>query len=281
MGGGAVKTHIIAAGLAALGLIASGTSALAQQKAPAKAPAYVAPAWSWNGVYLGVNVGWDWGEPTGDRGAFFPGGIGLAVADGRVPGTLDVRPDGAIGGGQIGVNWQTGPVIFGLEADIQASGIREERNFTVAGPGFPALPAQITAEERIRWFGTARARLGVTPVERALLYVTGGFAYGSVDSNVRIAFPFPGGGFDGDFSGGRSGTKTGWTAGGGFEYAWDNNWSVKAEYLYIDLGSDTVRLIDPNIPDDFVDYRFRHRDHIVRAGINYKFGAPAAVIAKY
>lgn len=276
-----MKTHIIAAGLVALGLMGSGTSAFAQQKAPAKAPAYVAPAWSWSGFYIGVNAGWGWGKPTGDLGAFSPGFITTAVADGRIPGGLDVKPDGAIGGGQIGVNWQTGVVVFGLEADIQASGVREERIFTIAGPGLPFLPTQITAEERIRWFGTARARLGVTPVERALLYVTGGFAYGSVDSNVRIAFLFPGGGLDGDLSGGRSGTKTGWTAGGGFEYAWDNNWSVKAEYLYVDLGSDTLRLIDPNFPAEFVDYRFHHRDHIVRAGINYKFGAPAAVIAKY
>ena len=275
-----MKTHIIAAGLAALGLVASGTSTLAQQKAPAKAPSYVTPTWSWAGFYVGVNAGWGWGKPTGDLGAFSPV-VAAAVADGRIPGALDVKPDGAIGGGQIGVNWQTGVVVFGLEADIQGSGIREERNFTIAGPGFPALPAQITVEERIRWFGTARARFGVTPVERALLYVTGGLAYGNVDSNVRIAFPFPGGGFDGDFSGGRSGTKTGWTAGGGFEYAWDSNWSVKAEYLYIDLGSDTVRLIEPNLPGDYVDYRFHHRDHIVRAGINYRFGAPAAVIAKY
>ena len=56
---------------------------------------------------------------------------------------------------------------------------------------------------------------------------------------------------------------------------------IEAEYLYIDLGSDTFRLIDPNFPADFVDYRFHHRDHIVRAGINYKFGAPAPVVAKY
>ena len=277
-----MKTHIIAASLAALGLMAPGMSAIAQQKAPTKAPAYVAPAWSWSGFYVGVNVGWGWGKPTGDLGEFAQTvGIVGAVQDARIPGSLDIKPDGAIGGSQIGVNWQTGVIVFGLETDIQASGIREERSFTIAGPGFPFLPAQITAEERIRWFGTARARFGVTPVERALLYVTGGFAYGSVESSARIAFSFPGGGFDGDFSGGRSGTKTGWTAGGGFEYAWDNNWSVKAEYLYIDLGSDTFRLIDPIFTDEFVDYRFHHRDHIVRAGINYKFGAPAAVIAKY
>ena len=280
MDGGAVKTHIIAAGLAALGLMTSGTSTLAQ-RVPAKAPVYVAPAWSWSGFYVGVNAGWGWGKPTGDRDAISPSPIAVAVADGRIPGALDVKPDGAIGGGQIGVNWQTGVVVFGLEADIQGSGIREERNFTIAGPGFPALPAQITAEERIRWFGTARARFGVTPAERALLYVTGGFAYGSVESSARIAFPFPGGGFDGDFSGARSSTKTGWTAGGGFEYAWGNNWSAKAEYLYVDLGSDTIRLIDPNFPADFVDYRFQHRDHIFRAGINYRFGAPAPVVAKY
>jgi outer membrane immunogenic protein len=269
--------------IAALGLATLTTSAMAaDMPVKARVPAYVAPAWSWSGFYVGVNVGWGWGKPTGDLADFSQtAGILGAIQDGRIPGSLDVKPDGPIGGGQIGVNWQTGAVVFGLEADIQASGIRKEQNIFIAGPGFPALPAQITAEERLRWFGTARTRFGVTPVERALLYVTGGFAYGSVENNARIAFPFPGGGFDGDFSGAQSSTKTGWTAGGGFEYAWDNNWSVKAEYLYIDLGSDTFRLIDPNFPADYVDYRFHHRDHIVRAGINYKFGAAAPVVAKY
>jgi outer membrane immunogenic protein len=269
--------------IAALGLAIVTTSATAaDMPVKARAPAYVPPPWSWSGFYVGVNVGWGWGKPTGDLAGFSqtPGIIG-AIADGRIPGSLDVKPDGAIGGGQIGVNWQTGVVVVGLEADIQASGIRKERDLFIAGPGFPALPAQITAEERIRWFGTARARLGVTPVERALLYVTGGFAFGGVHSSARIAFPFPGGGFDGDFSGSQSSTKTGWTAGGGFEYAFDNNWSVKAEYLYIDLGSTTFRLVDPNFPNDFVDYRFDHRDHIARVGVNYKFGPPAPVVAKY
>jgi outer membrane immunogenic protein len=269
--------------IAALGLAVLTASAVAaDMPVKARAPAYVPPAWSWSGFYVGVNIGGGWGVSTGDLVGFSqtPGILG-AIADGRIPGSLDVTPDGVIGGAQIGVNWQTGVVVFGLEADIQGSGIEEERNFRIAGPGLPALPALITAEERIRWFGTARARFGVTPIERALFYVTGGFAYGRVHSSARIAFEFPGGGFDGDFSGSQSDGKTGWTAGGGFEYAWDNNWSVKAEYLYVDLGSTTFRLVDPNFVNDFVDYRFHHRDHIGRVGINYRFGPPAPVVAKY
>jgi outer membrane immunogenic protein len=206
--------------IAALGLAVLTTSAVAaDMPVKARAPAYVPPAWSWSGFYVGVNIGGGWGVSTGDLVGFSqtPGILG-AIADGRIPGSLDVTPDGVIGGAQIGVNWQTGVVVFGLEADIQGSGIEEERNFRIAGPGLPALPALITAEERIRWFGTARARFGVTPIERALFYVTGGFAYGRVHSSARIAFEFPGGGFDGDFSGSQSDGKTGWTAGGGFEY---------------------------------------------------------------
>jgi outer membrane immunogenic protein len=267
--------------IAALGLAALTTSATAADM-PVKAKKPDPPAWSWSGFYVGVNAGWGWGNSTGDLAAFSATpGILAAIGDGRIPGSLDVKADGPIGGGQIGVNWQTGVIVLGLEADIQASGIRKERDFTIAGPGFPFLPAQITAEERVRWFGTARARLGLTPAELALFYVTGGFAYGSVHSNARIAFPFPGGGFDGDFGGGQSATRTGWTVGAGLEYAWDNNWLVRAEYLYIDLGSDTFRLVDPNFPNDFVDYRFHHRHHIGRVGINYKIGAPAPVVAKY
>jgi outer membrane immunogenic protein len=164
---------------------------------------------------------------------------------------------------------------------VQGSDIHDD--VTIDRPGGPggALPSITTAKERLHWFGTVRGRLGVTPWDRTLLYATGGFAYGKVGNDAAIGFPFPLGGFDGFFSGSQSSTRTGWTVGGGLEHAWRGPWSVKLEYLYVDLGSDTVRLLDPFFPLGVLDYSFEHRHHLVRAGLNYRFGAPAPVAAKY
>jgi outer membrane immunogenic protein len=230
-------------------------------------PGAGASAWTWSGPYAGVNLGWGFGAQTGDlSGANVSS---PALTDGRIPQAFGVRPDGAIGGGQIGYNWHRGVLVYGLEADLQASRIRDSVSVTVPAI-FPVLSSQSTAEERLNWFGTVRGRFGLTAAERSLFYLTGGLAYGRVTNSASIGFPFPGGGFDGLLVGARSSTKMGWTLGGGGEFAWDNNWSLKAEYLYVDLGSDTVRLNDVFIAGEFVDYRFKHSDHILRIGINYR-----------
>ncbi len=85
--------------------------------------------------------------------------------------------------------------------------------------------------QQIDYFGTLRGRLGFTPADRLLLYVTGGLAYGYVSSSTNL---FAGGT---SFSDSSSEMQVGWALGTGGEYALTNNWSVKLEYLYIDLGS--------------------------------------------
>ena len=121
-----------------------------------------------------------------------------------------------------------------------------------------------------------RARLGFTPLNDLLLYGTGGLAYGGVRNSASLALTPLG---DGNYAGATSETRVGWTAGVGGEYAFANSWSVKLEYLYVDLGTTGVQMTDPGRPNTFIDYGFRHRDNIVRVGLNYHFGSP--IVAKY
>lgn len=137
---------------------------------------------------------------------------------------------GFIGGVQAGYNWQAGNVVFGLETDIQASNI-ESPTYT------------------LDYFGTVRGRLGYA-VDQFLIYGTGGFAYGRGTYEL--------GGLSNDQ------VSTGWTLGGGGEYAFSPNWSVKAEYLYVDLGKETYTSVVGPLD-------VGTNANILRAGVNYRF----------
>lgn len=156
---------------------------------------------------------------------------------------------GIVGGGQVGFNYQISPwLVAGLETDFQGTGI---------GGGNVA--------RHTPWIGTVRGRIGFTPFSpKLMVYATGGFAYGRMSIG-----PFP---FGQTFST----LGTGWTAGGGLEYALTPNWSVKAEYLFANLSG--------NFPTGpfFTSQKESVGDHIVRVGVNYRFGwGGAPVVAKY
>src|SRR5688500_4887311 len=120
---------------------------------PAKAPAYyLPPAYSWTGFYAGINGGWGWGHSDWD---------------GFLSNT-DVS--GGLIGGTLGYNWQTGPLVFGVEGDVAWSNIHG--SFTNA-----ACP--LGCETQNTWLGTARARLGYA-AGRFMPYVTGGAAFGEI-----------------------------------------------------------------------------------------------------
>ena len=242
-------------------------------KAP---PMMVDPAYNWSGFYAGVNIGYGWGNA--DTG-FRP--LPDAVSFGALaPTTLSPDPKGVLGGGQIGYNWQApgSRFVFGLEADIQGADIK---GTATTSPIIDIVGASqgpdtfLQASQKLTWFGTVRARLGVTPVDRLLLYVTGGLAYGHVDYAANTSFS-PDFGYPIAFGK----TKVGWTAGAGAEWAFAQNWSAKLEYLYLDLG-DQSAIANPNQanPPFQVGYDWKTQAHIVRAGVNYKFGGP--VIARY
>jgi len=242
----------------------------------------VAPAppecdFTWTGFYIGGNFGYGWANADTDVEPFSTNPV-LPFTD-AVPVNLQPDPSGFIGGGQIGFNWQWNKwLVLGIESDFQGSDIeghdRSNPIFNTAGVA-PFPDSFEEAHERMQWFGSTRGRIGISPWCRVLLYATGGVAYGSVDYSASLNFgPTPPRTFayPVDFTE----TQVGWTVGGGFEYAIGHHWTVKAEYLYYDLGdADRTQnqLINgvPQGPPFFVNYNFETSGNIVRGGFNFKF----------
>jgi outer membrane immunogenic protein len=276
------------------------TSASAADMAPkmyTKAPVIPAVIYDWTGFYIGGNAGYSWGREktdgtlTGTQSVSEFRTAGPTLLPGfPVVTTLPTLPligranvNGFIGGGQAGYNWQRGTWLFGLEADIQGSDERGSGDVcTVAG--CPLGSSILTANYKLDWFGTARGRVGFLPTDRVLLYATGGLAYGHLSANAPLV-PLSWGS-----------TRAGWTVGAGAEVALDPHWSVKIEYLYMDLGnigssgaSATTTVNQLNTPRlDFNTvttttltsaFNTRFTDNILRVGVNYRFGGP--VVAKY
>jgi len=266
--------------------IMSGGAASAADMAPRKytkaPPPVVAPVYDWTGFYIGGNVGGGWSEDSGATLCTEGGVVNTPLCQ-NVPGGT-INGSGVIGGMQAGYNWQVGPSwLIGIEADIQGADIKGSKTvngpFPFFGGGFADPDTTYTASERIDWFGTVRGRVGVTagPV---LFYVTGGLAYGHARLNTDLVsgsfFTFPAS---------ASVTKAGWTAGGGVEWGFAGNWSVKLEGLYYDLGTTTVSAGptvgagDPGLAPFRRGKDFDLHGAIGRVGLNYRFGGP--VIAKY
>jgi outer membrane immunogenic protein len=255
-----------------LGGLQAATAADMPLKAPPPAPVV---EYNWTGFYAGLNGGLGWGGSTGDLVAN-SGGIAIptALAGGTIPFNLNVKPQGGLGGGQGGYNWQIDHVVLGVEGDIDDARIRQLVTITNPG-GLGLLPTINTGFSKLDWLSTVRGRVGYA-WNNALLYGTAGVAFGgTTDSGTsQTTTPPPFG------SGSVGGTRTGWAAGAGFEWSFMSTWSFKAEYLHADLGASTVTdSFLPNSPD-FVSYRYTHQYDIVRFGFNYRFN-PTAIVAKY
>jgi outer membrane immunogenic protein len=220
-----MKTIIIAGLLSAVA--GSALAADMPNRMPTKAVPYSA-VFNWSGFYAGLNGGYGW---TSSR-------------------------SGAVGGGQIGYNWQTGVWVYGLEADIQASGEKGSRNVT-------DTTGLITLSEnrRLNYFGTARARLGIAQ-DRVLYYVTGGLAYTTIKRDVTAIAGAAG-------TDSSSNSKTGYVLGAGVEYAFNQMWSAKLEYIYMNYGSST-NTYNAIAPATTVSYG-RTTDNVIRVGVNYHF----------
>ena len=203
----------------------------------------------WHGFYAGANGG----------GAFSAGAHTVTLHDpaGAYYDTLPgVNLEGGFGGGQIGYNWQSSRWVLGVEADIQGGDISRNIGYLVAHS------SSSTTKESVGYFGTVRARGGYA-FDSALLYATGGLAYGEAKYNTY------------DSAGallykGDSGTQTGYTVGGGVEYKFAPAWSAKVEYQYINLGGQSLTDVvvtgygARNVETDF---------HTVRFGLNYHLGS--------
>jgi outer membrane immunogenic protein len=245
-----------------------GTAAITQIASaadlPAKTPMYPAPAYNWTGFYLGGNAGYAWGKVDNN--------VSLLDALGGVTGvdnfTTSSKLGGWLGGIQAGYNWQTGSMVLGVEADIDFAGIKSDPFVApMTNLGAPIAGSSYQAHEQIKWFGTARGRIGFTPTNQWLVYATGGVAFGRVDYSASTSFP----GGPIQYVGSETVTKSGWTLGAGTELAIGNNWSTKVEYLYYDLGSKTLNATSPLALQYTIRTDFTTRGNLVRAGLNKKF----------
>jgi outer membrane immunogenic protein len=216
---------------------------------PTKAPYLKAPPMmqtagvDWTGFYIGAHVGGAWGH------------VESSFADSPFPiASHDLN--GFIGGGQIGYNFQSGPVVFGIEAEGSFADVK----------GTTGCLLFLTCTTKSDWMGTATARVGFT-ADKALVYVKGGAAWGNFDYSAH-------GILSGDEFVSGSETKWGWTVGTGVEYAITQNWSAKIEYNYLDFGKDSFSF------DDGPDIDVKQQIHTVKFGLNYRFGG-APVSARY
>jgi outer membrane immunogenic protein len=264
---------LIAAAVAVGAMLGIGAASAADL--PMKALPYTAPPppFSWTGFYVGENVGGHWSDDkistlTTDPGGLFflPGGA--AAIDLASPTTL--KPSGFTGGLQAGYNWQFGQFVAGIEGDFNWLTGRRSRTLT----GFPIVAAGDfeTNSDRASYLATIRGRLGTTFIDpRALIYVTGGVAFAQIKTTDAF------GAFGGtDVKGVTASTnRTGWAVGGGVEYAITNNWSVKGEYLYADLGNFSVTAPPfTTFGSAFITYNHKYTENIARLGLNYRFSGP-------
>jgi outer membrane immunogenic protein len=276
----------IALALAATAIAGSAFAAdLPSRKAP---PVMVAPApiFTWTGFYVGANVGWagvrasnDYYLPGSPAAPFFLVPDAIAISAG---GYNSFRQDRVTFGGQIGYNYQMGMFVLGLEADMNYLGASRSAFAVVPTP----LAGNVFYGTRAGadWMLTVRPRLGVA-VGQFLPYVTGGLAI--VKNRYEQSVYFPGVAASPDVFADNS-TEAGWTLGGGVEWAFAPNWSIKAEYLHVFQPKKTFTTFttSPYAGDlRLIPYTRRISRSIdtVRVGVNYKFGwgAPAPVVARY
>jgi outer membrane immunogenic protein len=243
----------------ALAFVAAGQALAADLPPPAPPPprapaAYVptvVPVYNWTGFYIGGNAGYAFasnlsttGCIAGNSGAFPPI---PASGCGTIAGS---SASGFAGGGQIGGNVQWNALVLGVEGDWDYSG----QQVTQTGPGF-------TGAVKLPWFATARARVGVA-ADRVLFYATGGAAWIDVNPTVSSA---------GINWFNVTNTHTGWTAGAGVEWAFAQNWTARAEYLFMDATPSWSGPIPAGLGGGTLTENATIKNNVIRGGINFKF----------
>lgn len=229
----------------------------------------------WTGFYAGGHFGYAFGQPSQPALGFSDpagGGIGTLYEAGGLS-IASFRTGGILGGAQAGYNYQLSPWVVGVEADWSATDINGSRNASATpDPAtFGGTYSVSTIKQSVDWLATLRARIGVG-TDHWLFYSTGGLAVGRVRNSLDVVLvtPIP---YTFSFNGSNDNTQVGWTAGAGTEYA-IGRWSIKAEYLYYDLGPN--RLSAPTgdtmfVTGGVITLDQRTAGHIVRGGINFHF----------
>ena len=227
--------------------------------------AVVPPHFSWTGCYIGGHIGGGWGRKT----VSIPD---LAFTTGVPPGTLPPgfsvpsvtgNTSGVLGGGQVGCNYQFAPNwVIGIEGDGSAADIKGGITDTISLAGIPITG---TANARTDWLASTTGRLGWA-WDRWLVYGKGGVAWAGDKYSASIPI------FNEQLN--ASETRTGWTVGGGIEWAFWNNWSAKVEYDFYDFGTRSVTLAGTfaGAPITVPGVDVKQTISAVKFGINYRFG---------
>src|SRR5262245_51695990 len=260
-------THYLTAGsfaLLTLGFAGAAAAADLPMKAP---PAVSPPVFNWTGFYLGAHAGWGWGDTDSTI---------LEANNNLFPqGSVNTQEfDGVIAGGQIGYNYQMGQWVLGVEGDMSWSDLHGSNRHE----GILLANRHTVTDVNVNWIATVTGRLGFV-AGPALFYAKGGAAFADFESTTN-SFVTSTGVVNQTLSG--SETRTGWVVGGGIEYAFGNNWSIKGEYNFLDFGTERVTRSGTNFATNTPVTAFRDNDthiQLVKFGINYRFGGP--VVARY
>jgi outer membrane immunogenic protein len=196
-----------------------------------------APYAHWGGVYLGLNGGFGLGSSQWTHGLI---------------ATSIFSTEGFLLGGTIGFNYPVSAVLFGVEGDLDWSTL----NGSVGNCAVNAAGAAAACETKNNVLSTVRARMGYA-FDRALVYVTGGAAFGDVQTGLNPPATF------------NATAKFGWAAGAGLEYAFSENWSAKAEYLFVDLG--VASCTSAANCGSAAGASVTLTENLVRGGFNYRF----------
>jgi outer membrane immunogenic protein len=265
--------------LASAGALAlAGTALAADLRPPPPPPLPPPPVFSWSGLYIGGQVGYDWGNDNSNLNAF------VATTPTTLLGsTSSTNLTGAIGGAHLGYNWQFNQFVLGVESDVDSTNLNgHEVNGLGILPGGVVIPLALTDKVRSTIEGSFRGRVGWA-WNNWLFYGTGGIAFSDFTSNYQFASIL---------TDDRTSTRVGWTAGGGIEWAFTNNWIFGVEYRSSDfghftdndlfsLGATTAGLVGtPLIAANESHHLTENR---VQARASYKFDLfnPAPVVAKY
>ncbi|QOG20695.1 MULTISPECIES: outer membrane protein [Bradyrhizobium] len=246
-----------------------------------KAPV-MAPVYNWTGFYVGGNVGGQWGSANPSTSTVYdPAGyfFTTSVPAVNAVGAQHVNSSSVTGGFTAGYNWQVNNAVFGLEGDINYFGFKGSATGSALYPCCAPFAFTVNSSVSADWLATIRGRLGFLAAPSWLIYATGGAAIAEVKGNFNFTDTF-----GATESAAIRDTRVGWTAGVGGEYAVGNGWSLKAEYLYVDLGRATTTSTNlANFGLTFPGNGYTHsvdiKSNIVRVGLNYKFGGP--VVARY
>lgn len=222
---------------------------------------------SWTGPYIGIHGGWASGDWDGKLET--TAGNPVDNYAGYEDPFRSLEGDGWNGGGQIGYNIQVDRFVFGVEVDGSWSDFSGSDTYVT--DDYHGDYAKKHSFE-LDYFGTARVKVGVA-TSRFMPYVTGGLALGRSHGEVSISYPNalsdPG-----TSNAEATQNHVGWALGGGIETDIGAGWSLKAEYLYVDLGEQDYNFhgkVFNGAPFDTDSFDSDLAFDVFRAGLNYRF----------